>query len=71
MLQIYTHTFIHTYIHIYIYIYIMIVKFYFLWTFWQLFRTLHLASFPIEVTWIPENVPNDNSAEDRVSYCWT
>ena len=49
----------------------MIVKFYFLWTFWQLFRTLHLASFPIEVTWIPENVPKDNSAEDRVSYCWT
>ena len=32
MLQIYTHTFKHTYI------YIMIVKFYFLWTFWQLFR---------------------------------
>ena len=25
-------------IYIYIYIYIMIVKFYFFWTFWQLFR---------------------------------
>ena len=45
----------------------MIVKFYFLWTFWQLFRTLHLASFPIEVTWIPENVPNDNSAVSRIA----
>ena len=37
----------------------------------RLVEHLHLASFPTEVTWSPENVPNDNSAEVRVSYCWT